>query len=811
MLLKTKRALLVNPPLWNAYAPHLAVPLLTACMRERGHRVSAYDLGIESVNWLLGADGLRAMAPRIQRDWAGDEEQRRTQERARLVLEPTIELIEEAKRVLRDEHALHDEARHAQARLVVRNAMWCVSAAFPGHEFDLVANDLYYSARSSQQVLDAVVDRERNVYRWAFEHCMPPDLLDDPDLDLVGVSVSADTQLIAALTFVKILREQRPDIRVVLGGNYTTRMIDRWTERHPFFDMVDYFVHSEGEDALPMLFEADGPEALAKVPGLVWMDGDRLRKNPPRKVRIEQLPAPDYDDYPLDKYFAPGPILPVFASRSCAWECAFCAIPFASGKYRGRSANTTVDQIEWLAQRHGTRYFMFVDEILTLRSLGTVADELIKRETDINWYGETRFARGLDEDLAERLYASGCRRMNFGLESHVQRVLDLMKKDTEVGAIDTTVEAMLKAGVPVHLFVIHGFPGETEEEARHTVEFAETTIRRATDEFGVKHCTWGGSPFVLDAFSPVASDPEKFGVRVILPPESDDLALTYDYEVERGMDARESVLFGRDVQRPLEVSAQQWFRPGRAAALTGVEEYTFVRASNGAEAAQLLPNGGRDEIPLLPGEPLTLAPHTEIRRLPWTGAEGEAGELVRWGLYAAIGDRFVELHTPATVDLELLRTTTPAEELAALFERDGVVGVTVTGAELVALLVRFGFLAGEATHSVHPAAWPDALASAGTAVSENPVFVREPGVHEVEEDTTIVLSSTVTGHALRLGRLGRLLWLACEEGLGLAGGHDPHGVWDLGLVAETERILAKLEMYGFVHRRAHAADLEPAR
>lgn len=54
--------LLINPPLWNAYAPHLAVPLLAGTLRDQGFAVHSYDASVEVLDWLLSADGLRALA-----------------------------------------------------------------------------------------------------------------------------------------------------------------------------------------------------------------------------------------------------------------------------------------------------------------------------------------------------------------------------------------------------------------------------------------------------------------------------------------------------------------------------------------------------------------------------------------------------------------------------------------------------------------------------------------------------------------------------------------------------------------------------
>lgn len=532
-----RSVLLVNPPLWNAYAPHLAVPLLVAVMKRASWPTRGYDLGIECIDFLLSCAGQKALAERLEERFADRPDDARVA-RAVMLSPLVVAAIDDAKAALRSVEGMADDAAYARALVVLRNAMWCVSAAFDGLTFDLTANDLYYSARSTADVLAAVDDADRNVYRWVMERLPLPADLEDADLGLVGLSVSSDTQLVAAMTFARIVKQRRPDLHIVMGGNFTTRMVTRWKSRSDLFDLVDSFVLYEGEAALPRLSEhlfEGGP--IESVPGLVWYDSDtrQLRTNDSFDVDINDSPCPDYSDYPLDKYFAPGPILPIFGSRSCAWSCAFCAIPFASNRFRMRSGSAVADEMDELSARHGTSYFYLVDEIITLPSFRQVSQALIERDRDYRWYGETRFFAGLDDELAQTIHDGGCRRLSLGMESYNQRVLDLMSKGTKMSWIDSNLSALMKAGVPVHLFCITGFPGETAREAEATLEFVTGFCAHAEERYGVKHVTWGAAPFVLDLHSPVGRNPLEFGVVIVNPSEREDLALTANYRPVAGL------------------------------------------------------------------------------------------------------------------------------------------------------------------------------------------------------------------------------------------------------------------------------------
>ncbi|MDH6126858.1 radical SAM protein [Kitasatospora sp. GP82] len=572
--------LLVNPPLWNAYAPHLAVPLLLASLRGAGWPARARDLSADVLDRLLSGDGLERLGARMRQRSTGGHRADRNFERARLVLPSAVRDVDEAKAVLRDEKSLNDHRRFQWATSTLRNALWVVSAAHPGLAFDLAVNEQQYATTSTAQVLAATEDLIGNPYPEPLEAELRDELA-APDLGLVAVSVSADTQLIAALGVARIVRRRRPDVRVVFGGNYVSRLVTRWTEPdHPFLDLVDVFVAFEGEEALPALCEAFfGGGSLEQVPGAVWREGGRLRRNPGRDADLTSLPCPDYTDYDLGRYFAPGPLLPLLASRSCAWNCSFCSIPFASNKFRMRTPSDVVDDMDELHRRHGAAAFVFVDEIMTLRSMRGVAEELVRRGRSYHWYAETRFANGWSRELTELLYASGCRRLAFGLESYNQRMLDLMRKEVRIDWVDRNIDALLGAGIPVHLFTILGFPGEVPEETARTVEFALETITRSREEFGNPYTTWGASPFVLDVHSPVARHPETYGVRPVEPPPEADLALSLDYTVTSGMSAEQSEAVAAEVFGQRSSSTRQWFHRVQT---RDIEEFVFLRAAHEA-------------------------------------------------------------------------------------------------------------------------------------------------------------------------------------------------------------------------------------
>jgi tRNA A37 methylthiotransferase MiaB len=729
--MRQPRILLVNPPIWNVYAPHLAVPLLAAVMRRHGWQVSSLDLSIEQTDWLLSAEGLRTLLPKAERrlgETAPDE--RRAHEEILAVFGDTVARIDSARAALRSRDILADPHAFTDAATVVRNGLACVSASFPGLNFDLRGNFSCFSHRRSDSVLEAAGSADRNVYGWALEHRPIPEL-EDPDLAVVGISVSADTQLIAALTVARHVKRRRPDVHVVMGGNLTTRMVSRWQEEHPFFEYVDSFVSYEGEDALPALCDRITGAGHRAVPGLLERDGrGGLLRTPAAMVDVSDLPTPDFDGLPLDRYFAPGPVLPLQASRSCAWDCAFCSIPFASNKFRIRRADQVVRDMAALAAKYGSDTFMFVDEIMTLTSLRGVSRQLIDGGHGFSWYGETRFSKGLDDELAKALRDSGCRRLDLGLESYNQRVLDLMRKGTKVADIEPSLQALLGNKVPVHLFCMTGFPGETEEEALRTQEFAAETLRRSTEEFGVPYSTAANGPFILDVLSPVGERPDLFGVELVPPGEGEDLAFDLDYKVAEGLTQQDAVRLTSG--GPGAVAGAAFHR---GTWIGDAEEWSFLWAMAEAE----LP-ARRVTAPAAPCPDVDAV--TTVRL-----ADGVRGRTSATG-------RGILLHVPSADAL----LSIPQEWHPLLDGRLHAVG---------GLWENFASAGPAATTLVRLAAHGAVTFEPAGAPGEHRSLWYAAHPHEVADsraDGSCLLTSPETGNRVRVSAAGRLLWLLAAGG-----------------------------------------------
>ncbi|MGZ8932872.1 MAG: B12-binding domain-containing radical SAM protein, partial [Halobacteriota archaeon] len=359
----------------------------------------------------------------------------------------------------------------------------------------------------------------------------------------IGISVTSETQLLPAYTLAALLRRRYGRlIHICFGGNFISRFIRLVKGPTALLALVDSYVLDEGEKALVALLNAVNDDLdFTQIKGIAVIRKDILHITPPTTLDVNELPTPDFHGLPLDKYFSPRLVLPIYSSRGCFAKCTFCSIPAASGGgFRVRSAHRIVTDIKTLIEAHGTEYFTFVDETLRPTVMQDVCEGIASQNLRVRWYGETRFGHQFTESFAQTLYDSGCRKLQFGLESYNQRILNLMRKGVRQRDIEPSLRALFSKGIAAHLFFMVGFPTETEEEARRTNEFTNRMVRLSKDEYGNPFTTRGFDVFSLDPLAPAYSEPEHHKIQLILENDSRKVVQRIEYRSEEGLQPEEA-------------------------------------------------------------------------------------------------------------------------------------------------------------------------------------------------------------------------------------------------------------------------------
>ena len=537
----------------------MSLPALTSVLRPAGHEVVQKDINVEMYDMFFSRPFLEQVAIRIahelnhllhvQEQRALDEEESALKEQ---LLQCTPEMInqiaqnvEEAKNILRGEN-FYDIDKLEWATHTLHETMALISLGYYPAQicFPPIETDLVYKPFMSSEIIEALDDDQINIYRDVYRQLIAP-VMQQEKPGMVGISIVQQKQLIPTFTFCKMTQEEFPDVHITIGGNIVTRIRDELQSQEKLFETIDSAVLYEGENAYLQLVEAvEQKKTLSGLPNLIYRDDSGIHVNQDVcSENLSELPPPDFEGLPLEKYFVPKLILPYLATRGCYWgRCTFCDHfqGYVEG-FRTMQVEQIIEEIRFLKEKYNTRYFHFTDESYPPALFRKLSQRLIEDKLDIVWTTHMRFEETLlDEQVWKDVQESGCRYLHFGYESGNQRVLKLMDKATKLDAIQTNLRMSSEAGIWNHIMGFFGFPGETKEEAEDSKRFVH-------DNRAHIH-SLGFMTYVLGKYSPVAFEPEKYGVSYYKNPEW-DLAMDYYFTLKEGLNIQEALDVFEDFER----------------------------------------------------------------------------------------------------------------------------------------------------------------------------------------------------------------------------------------------------------------------
>jgi anaerobic magnesium-protoporphyrin IX monomethyl ester cyclase len=295
----------------------------------------------------------------------------------------------------------------------------------------------------------------------------------------LGVSVLTGAPIRDAIRISRAAKAFRPDLPVVWGGWHPS-MFGNECLQEP---SVDVTVQAQGEVTFAeILSRLEEGSSLAGCQGCTYRDPDgEVRVNPPRPLHnINQFRPHDYSLLPVGQYYKlkGKPQIDYISSQGCAFRCAFCSDPFVYGrKWVGLEAQRVGEEIEALWRRYSFNDVNFQDETFFTYAnrVEAIADEFIRRQLPISWAATMRADQGarLTEEQMAKCKRSGLRRVIIGVESGSQEMMDRIKKDIKLEQVFIAAEKCRRYDVAVHFPFIVGFPEETDESVRDSLDVAK--------------------------------------------------------------------------------------------------------------------------------------------------------------------------------------------------------------------------------------------------------------------------------------------------------------------------------------------------
>lgn len=283
----------------------------------------------------------------------------------------------------------------------------------------------------------------------------------------------------------EVIKRINPESVIIAGNSVATSIPEILLKN----TKVDIAVLGEGDvTTVELLKELARNKDYRTVKGIAFRENGRVCFTSERPVESELDPFcyPDWEIFDLDKYskyahvncnafFSKSAIAyPLNTGRGCPYSCTFCYHVFKGKKYRRYSESAIVEEIKRLHHKFGASYIMFWDELTFphIKAVKALVDKIGEIDFKIGWDAPCRAGLFKKEhlNLIRDMKAVGCENMAFSLENASPEILTAMNKKITVEQFIEQAETLWKGGVPPRTSVIFGYPQETPETIKKTLD-----------------------------------------------------------------------------------------------------------------------------------------------------------------------------------------------------------------------------------------------------------------------------------------------------------------------------------------------------
>ena len=296
----------------------------------------------------------------------------------------------------------------------------------------------------------------------------PTDTPEDADLVLLNtcsIREKAQEKVFSDLGRLRLLKKERPGLRIGVAGCVASQEGAAIVERVPFVDLVF------------------GPQTLHRLPELL----EARERTGRAQVDVSFPEIEKFDHLPAAR--AEGATAFVSIMEGCSKFCSFCIVPYTRGQEVSRPFEDVLTEVALLAQQGVKEVTLLGQNVNAYRGKivdgedGDIADFAILLEYvhDIPGIERIRYTTSHPKEVTQRLI--DCYRTLPKLVSHLHlpvqagsdRVLVNMKRGYTTLEYKSLVRKLREARPDICLssdFIV-GFPGETEDDFEKTMKLIE--------------------------------------------------------------------------------------------------------------------------------------------------------------------------------------------------------------------------------------------------------------------------------------------------------------------------------------------------
>ena len=301
---------------------------------------------------------------------------------------------------------------------------------------------------------------------------------------------------------ISALKSQLSNLKVVLVGDHVTALPEESMKNSE----VDYILTGGNYDFLLLNLCNHLTKGEKLQPGIWYRKSSKLKAQsakPQLKAKnydstghfvlnqdLDSLPFIDRDLTKWELYayknsnYARTPGTYTMFGRDCWWgRCTFCSWTtlYPGKSYRVMSPKRALDEVGHIIDNYPVKEIMDDSGTFPVGNwLREFCQGMIERGYNkrVRISCNMRFNAGLGPEDYQLMGRAGFRFILYGLESVNQKTLDRINKNLKVEQIEPVLRWAKEAGLNPHPTVMIGYPWETREDAKKTLNFARELFKK---------------------------------------------------------------------------------------------------------------------------------------------------------------------------------------------------------------------------------------------------------------------------------------------------------------------------------------------
>lgn len=332
------------------------------------------------------------------------------------------------------------------------------------------------------------IRQEENRFRRGLSDKEIFQYLDKINPDIIGITCNFTIFSNDSFNVAKLCKAKYPDKIIVLGGAHASAMTDDDLRENEYIDII---VRGEGENILLDIVENyKKNKNFENIKGTLLKRGSKIIINSSRDLiaDIDSIPMPKRELLDMDFYLRNSnifghvkkiPAAVIITSRGCPFNCIFCSVKNMFNRiWRSHSAARVIEEMKILRNIYGVREIFIYDDnfIIDRRRVMEICKNILAEKLDLIITLPSGMPVNLiDNDLLKTLMKAGLYRVNFPIESGSMKTLNFIGKDINLIRTKEIIKSANRLGLWTSGHFIIGFPYETADDIKKTVDYAESS------------------------------------------------------------------------------------------------------------------------------------------------------------------------------------------------------------------------------------------------------------------------------------------------------------------------------------------------